>query len=483
NTINRAEFTKLLIEAAYDDEFESYGEETCFDDVPAGEWYTKYVCFANDMDIVEGYDGGGFHPDAVINFAEASKIVVLAYDYDTQDDSPWYKPYVDVLSDEFAIPSTIDSFDQEITRGDMSEMIYRLLSDLMKPYETYDHILDSSYTGPDFDEVSEVVAAYTSLTLQEPIDEDTALEYLSDPWSGALSYGYLNSYPDDFELTEVWPYDSYATVSVSGVWNSSCTSIDWLFELEKSNGEWLITTLTYMDYEYDLDHGCEFAETVYVGQVVDHFLDATMQEPIDYGEAYSYLTSSGQAQYGTDYANYVDSYGSTAYPNSTSVHTIDIDNDDAIAYVNGDYGSCYEYEWIFELELINGEWKIDEFAQEGEVIDQCEDDDALRVWERVAEFVELTLEEPVDYEDAYEYLTSSAQSNFGVDSSNYLDAYATQNYPQSFDVESVTEDDDEATVEIIGDYGVCDMSWIFEMELNGDNWEIADFYHEYTMCE
>ncbi|MBT7703792.1 S-layer homology domain-containing protein, partial [Candidatus Peregrinibacteria bacterium] len=93
NTINRAEFTKLLIEAAYYDEFEGYGDENCFDDVPAGEWYTKYVCFANDMDIVEGYDGGGFHPDAVINFAEASKIVVLAYDYDTQDDSPWYKPY------------------------------------------------------------------------------------------------------------------------------------------------------------------------------------------------------------------------------------------------------------------------------------------------------------------------------------------------------------------------------------------------------
>ena len=80
NTINRAEFTKLLIEAAYHDEFDSYGDATCFDDVPAGEWYTKYICFANDMDIVEGYDDGNFEPDTTINFAEASKIIVLAYD-------------------------------------------------------------------------------------------------------------------------------------------------------------------------------------------------------------------------------------------------------------------------------------------------------------------------------------------------------------------------------------------------------------------
>jgi len=227
-TINRAEFTKIVMEAVYPGQAVV---DSCFDDVIQKDWFSDYICNAKVKGIVGGYEDGTFKPNDEINFVEASQIINVAYGYappieqieeetettdttiyteleerpreadetpdptsdttgtttglanpasvyctenrgtleikdeeggqvgyctledgevceewayfrkecgvdeeandDTNDnedttDEDWFKPYVDGLADEYAIPTTITAFDHKLTRGEMAEMIYRL---------------------------------------------------------------------------------------------------------------------------------------------------------------------------------------------------------------------------------------------------------------------------------------------------------------------------------------------------------------------
>ncbi len=127
DALNRAELLKIIVEAVYEDEFESYGDESCFDDVPAEEWYTKYVCFAKDMEFVEGYEDGTFRPDDDINLVEALKISLEVFDYDYSETDPWYKGLVDSASENNFIPLDFFDFDDVINRGQMADLITRIL--------------------------------------------------------------------------------------------------------------------------------------------------------------------------------------------------------------------------------------------------------------------------------------------------------------------------------------------------------------------
>lgn len=51
---------------------------------------------------------------------------------DITDDESWFAPFVRLLDMDNAIPLSITSFDHQITRGEMAEMMYRILS---KTYE------------------------------------------------------------------------------------------------------------------------------------------------------------------------------------------------------------------------------------------------------------------------------------------------------------------------------------------------------------
>lgn len=135
NRINRAEFTKILVEAALD-----YSPDTdpsgydiyslsglSFGDLEDGAWYVPYLRKAVQAGVISGYPDGTFKPGSDINFAEAAKIIVEAYGYETGTDAVWYKPYVDALAERGAIPTSVTGFDYKINRGEMVEMIYRLL--------------------------------------------------------------------------------------------------------------------------------------------------------------------------------------------------------------------------------------------------------------------------------------------------------------------------------------------------------------------
>lgn len=144
--INRAEFTKIVMgaelnAAIIDRCFETNGAQAPFRDVGVGQWFSTYVCIAKANGIIGGYPDGTFRPERTITFPEAAKILVQTYHGNVGSDVIWYKPYVEKLASMGAIPTSIRSFEQEVTRGEMAEMIYRLKEGITnKPSWTYDEL-------------------------------------------------------------------------------------------------------------------------------------------------------------------------------------------------------------------------------------------------------------------------------------------------------------------------------------------------------
>ncbi len=147
-TINRAEFVKMLI-ASYFAGTTGPGPEEClqdpviFHDVRR-EWFAAYVCVAKSQGIVQGYPDGTFRPSARINFSESAKILTLVFEVPLTEQGavmPWFAGYVVALDARNAIPLSITSFDQSITRGEMAEMIWRLRAGVTnRPSRTYEEL-------------------------------------------------------------------------------------------------------------------------------------------------------------------------------------------------------------------------------------------------------------------------------------------------------------------------------------------------------
>ncbi len=144
-TINRAEFTKIIMETVFPGSSEG---ENCFPDVRT-DWFAKYVCDAVDRVIINGYPDGTFKPGEQINFVEAAKIIVLAFNFEYDTDAEiWFKGYVDILANKNAIPTSINAFDKKITRGEMTEIIYRLKTNRRDlPSTNFQDIATGNSTG------------------------------------------------------------------------------------------------------------------------------------------------------------------------------------------------------------------------------------------------------------------------------------------------------------------------------------------------
>lgn len=135
-SINRAEFVKILI-GAYSSEKPTGGK--CFPDV-TDEWFAPYVCTAKRLGVIEGYPDGTFKPADPINFAEAAKIIANTFGLNQGESDPavWFKQYIEALQREKAIPLSVEYFDEDITRDEMSEIIWRIKADISdKASRTY----------------------------------------------------------------------------------------------------------------------------------------------------------------------------------------------------------------------------------------------------------------------------------------------------------------------------------------------------------
>ncbi len=123
-TLNRAEFLKIVLLSSPGLRVASADAESCFPDVSAGDWFSRYVCLAKKRGIVSGYPDGYFRPANSVNYAEALKMLAGLYEYDispTSEDS-WFSPYARAAMERrTALPMDL-SYAQPLTRGQMARL-------------------------------------------------------------------------------------------------------------------------------------------------------------------------------------------------------------------------------------------------------------------------------------------------------------------------------------------------------------------------
>lgn len=129
SSINRAEFTQILVAARRAAELRAGTETTCFADVPAGEWFARAVCTARSSGLLAGYPDGTFRPAAAVNLAEALKIVLTSFDVavpPAADGQAWYAPYFAAATAQNLLPTDWTDPAAALSRGQLAELIWQL---------------------------------------------------------------------------------------------------------------------------------------------------------------------------------------------------------------------------------------------------------------------------------------------------------------------------------------------------------------------
>lgn len=142
--VNRAEALKLILGAAKvvvptDAAMGLAG----FSDVDGSAWYAPYLRKALSMGVVQGYPDGTFKPGQTVNLAENLKMLIKAENIDLSqvfaigtpynDVAPdaWYRSYLEYANEGNLIEAADANGnihpDQGMTRGKLSELLYRLL--------------------------------------------------------------------------------------------------------------------------------------------------------------------------------------------------------------------------------------------------------------------------------------------------------------------------------------------------------------------
>ena len=141
-TITRAELISLIVRtkgARPHNLINSY----CFTDV-GKEWFSAYVCFAKNNEWVSGFEDGSFHPNENVTRSAALKIVLEAFGVELLSEEPavaftdvdasaWYANYVWTAQANGWVETNSESFlpDEEITRAQVAELLYRVVSSEM----------------------------------------------------------------------------------------------------------------------------------------------------------------------------------------------------------------------------------------------------------------------------------------------------------------------------------------------------------------
>ncbi|MBI5414415.1 S-layer homology domain-containing protein [Candidatus Peregrinibacteria bacterium] len=140
--VNRAEFTKMLVEAKLGKN-PLEDAENCFSDVSKSAWFASYICFAKNQKILHGYSDGTFRPEQNISVFEAAKIVVntFALPLTSEESENWHEPYIILLGKEKYLLTSFSGGEDFVTRAEMAEVIERVLE------ERHDK---ESFTGEEF---------------------------------------------------------------------------------------------------------------------------------------------------------------------------------------------------------------------------------------------------------------------------------------------------------------------------------------------
>lgn len=125
NKINRAEFTKILMQVAFPGQ--NPANTSCFKDVHSSDWFAPFVCLAKEKNVISGYKNGLFKPTNNIKVSEALKITLeIFYTNIPNAGGQWYQKYWDYASNKMIMPNTWADASQDVTRAEMAQLIYKI---------------------------------------------------------------------------------------------------------------------------------------------------------------------------------------------------------------------------------------------------------------------------------------------------------------------------------------------------------------------
>jgi len=141
-TVSRVEALKMIL-LAFNISLTPTAELT-FSDTNTEEWYAPYVARAVKLEIVKGYDNGTFKPAQTVNRAEFLKILFEATDalvpelsevsdspYPDVDPTAWFAGYAEFAEQKNLVPTNNQGElkpSEGMTRADVAEVIYRLIA-------------------------------------------------------------------------------------------------------------------------------------------------------------------------------------------------------------------------------------------------------------------------------------------------------------------------------------------------------------------
>lgn len=147
--ISRVEVLKVALKTANRPLLQTTGMLS-FIDIDANGWYIPYIATAQQNGITQGYNGGFFKPHQNVTRAEFLKILLLASPisidpqvnaapYSDVKATDWYAVFAQYAKQKNLLPDTTSGFqaNEEITRGEVAEIVYRLLVVMKSGASTY----------------------------------------------------------------------------------------------------------------------------------------------------------------------------------------------------------------------------------------------------------------------------------------------------------------------------------------------------------
>ncbi|MFT7184563.1 MAG: hypothetical protein ACI9QC_000907, partial [Oceanicoccus sp.] len=235
--VTRAETLKIVLLGSGLEVAEA--SELHFSDVSEGDWHVDYVEAAYNAGLVEGYADGTYLPNQTVTRAEAVKIVLSSADleYETVDSEDWFAPYETYAKDWNIEPNQTDGLwhpYDEMTRGNLSEMMYRL-QEVLANGSAYDET--SSWEAVEFPTVD--------VTLKVPQTWYTKAEGVGAAWL-------LDEENNQYSL--LTPYDNGGTLLMTRYSNSEGESAATLFANIETQTEATTVQTTINGYDTLIIH-------------------------------------------------------------------------------------------------------------------------------------------------------------------------------------------------------------------------------------
>jgi len=147
--ISRVEVLKVALKTANRQLLNTKGTLS-YADIDPKAWYVPYIATAQQNGIAQGYLGGYFKPNQNVTRSEFLKILLLSAPvsidpvvssspYSDVAVSDWYAVFAQFAKQKNLLPSNGTEFkpNEEITRGEVAEIIYRLLLVMKSGASTY----------------------------------------------------------------------------------------------------------------------------------------------------------------------------------------------------------------------------------------------------------------------------------------------------------------------------------------------------------